>query len=258
MKNNFVSMIFLLFALLPFGISQDSLSNDLHFEVNKVYPFVSISNEKLNEAQTLSDLHDGVNKLGHYYKSSWIREYISVEILTIHNGTTKKALSKNDTFTKEQKNNMMTAEPGTDILVKVKYIPENNLKHNEIKELDFSFTIDPVKDAAFVGGQQQLKQYLKEKAIEKIPAGSFKDYDLAAIQFTVNEDGEIVNAHVFESFYQTYDNEKVNKLLLETIRDMPCWTPAEYANGDKAKQDFVLIVGNKENCIVNLLGVRQN
>ncbi|MFT4667667.1 MAG: hypothetical protein ACI9XB_004640 [Gammaproteobacteria bacterium] len=56
--------------------------------------------------------------------------------------------------------------------------------------------------------------------------------------------------------YNSSIDENVNELLLETIQNMPCWKPAEYANGLKVKQEFVLTVGNMESCVVNLLNIR--
>lgn len=250
MKNIQIKIIILLFIAFTFphlGSSQDSLSDELAYEVNRIYPPVSITKERLNEAHTLIDLNA-------IYQSSWVREYISVEILTNNNGRTMKAMSKNDTLSQEQKNNMNIANVGTAIAVKVQYIPENKLTHNDIKEINFTFTVNPESEAKYTGGQLQLKQYLKDNAIDKIPEGSFKGYDLAAVKFTVNEKGQIMDAHVFE----TSKDEKIDNLLLESINNMPNWKPAEYANGTRVKQEFVLTVGNMENCVINLLNIRHN
>ncbi len=254
MKNIQSKLMVLLFIALAFphlGSSQNSLTNELSYEVNRIYPPISITKEKLNEARTLIDLNAN-------YKSSWIREYISVELLASYKGRIRKAVSKNDTLSQEQKDIMNRADLGANIAVKVQYIPENTLTHNDIKEINFSFTVDPENEAKYPGGQQQLKQYLKDNAIDKIPDGSFEDYDLMAIKFTINKEGQITNAHVFESIYQTYKNEKIDKLLLEVVCNMPNWKPAEYTNGTKVKQEFVLTVGNMENCMVNLLSIRKN
>ena len=92
--------------------------------------------------------------------------------------------------------------------------------------------------------------------MDKIPDGSFIGYDLAAVKFTINEEGKITDAHIFGSEYQTSKNEKIDELLLETICNMSTWKPAEYANGTKVKQEFVLTVGNLENCMINLFNIR--
>ncbi len=254
MKNIQNKLMVLLFIAIAFphpGSSQDSLNIELQYEVNRTYPSISISKEKLNGAHCLVDLNE-------YYKPSWVREYISVEVLASHKGKVRKAVSKNDTLSQEQKDIMEMADVGKDIAVKVRYIPENTLPHNDVKEFDFKFTVDPENEATFPGGQQQLKQYLKEKAIDKIPDGSFKNYDLAAIKFTVNKDGQIIDAHIFGNEYRTSKNEKIDELLLKTICNMPNWKPAEYANGTKVKQDFVLTVGNMNSCLVPLLNIHQD
>ncbi|MFT7606499.1 MAG: hypothetical protein ACI8VT_004102, partial [Saprospiraceae bacterium] len=256
MKN--IQKIVLLFIALAFsypGSSQDSLTNELRYEVNRTYPSISIAKEKLKEAHTLIDLNEA-NNLHLHYRPAWIREYISVEISASNKGILRKAVSENDTLSQEQKDIMNMADVGTDISVNIQYIPENTLKHNDAKEIDFKFTVNPESEAIYAGGQQQLKQYLKENAIDKIPTGSFKGYDLAAVKFTINEEGKIIDAHIFGPEFQTSKDEKIDKLLLETICNMPNWKPAEYANGTKVKQEFVLTVGNMENCVIPLLNIR--
>jgi hypothetical protein len=246
-QNKLVALFFIAMALPFIVYSQDYSAPELSYEVNRVYPYISITKEKLNEAQTLTHLYAD-------YKSSWVREYILVEVSTRYKGRTRKAVSKNNTLSPEQKDILDEADVGTDISVKVLYVPENTLVDNDIKEIVFTFTVEPESEAKYVGGQQQLLQYLKEKAIDNIPDDCFKGFDLAAVKFTVNEEGEIMDAHVFEHS----KDQKVDRLLLDVIRNMPCWQPAEYANGTKAKQEFVLTVGNMENCMVNLLNIRRN
>ncbi len=244
------TILFLLFVafLFPFpGISQDKISNELRFEVNRVNPSLSVTRDQLNEASTLMDL----NK---HYKPSWVREYHSVEVLTSHKGRIMSALNKSEVLSQEQKDNMYKADEGSEIFVDVHYIPENTLKQNESKRLDFSFTVDPENDALYSGGKQTLMQYLKESAIEKVSGTNFDKSILAAVKFTVNEDGRVEDAHLFE----TSKDEKIDKLLLEAICNMPNWVPAAYNSGLKVKQEFVLTVGNLESCLIPLLNINQD
>ena len=215
------------------------------YEVNKIYPPFSIQREKLSEISTIMD----INK---HFKPSWIREYHTVELKAIVNGELKIVEGNNENFNTAQKDLIANADVEADIEVLVKYTPENTLSHNDPKLFEFSFTIDPEKDASFPGGTGELEQYLKRKAIDKIPANSFQDFDLSAIKFTIGKDGQIVDAHLFwES-----DNKEVDDLLLDVICDMPNWTPASYSNGLKVKQEFALTVGNMQNCAINLLNLR--
>ncbi|MFK7904115.1 MAG: hypothetical protein AB8B69_03275 [Chitinophagales bacterium] len=241
MKNGIIILFLLHLTICSF--SQNSLTvNELSYEVKGIYPPLSITKEKLNDAHTLMHIN-------RYYQSSWVREFISVEILASYKGKIRRAVSNNDILTQEQKDIMDKVDVGTEIEVNVRYIPENTLTHNDVKVFDFNFMVHPENEAKYIGGQQELKQYLKENAIDKIPDGIFEGYDLAVVKFTISEIGEITDVNVFE----TSKDEKTDQLLLETICNMPNWKPAEYANGTKAKQEFALMVGNMENCVVYTL-----
>lgn len=244
MKKYLAFPVVLFLILSHFGMSQSDFPIELEYEINKVYPPISIGKAELQEVQTLLDLN-------RHYKASWIREYIEVEVVTIHDGKVRKAVGKNEVFSQEQKELMMRADVHRDIVINVQYIPENTLKHNDPKDLSFAVSINPEQEAAFPGGQAAMLHYLKVQAIDKIPEGTFKGYALTAVQFTVDEEGRIVDAQTF----WPSDDEKVDKLLLETICNMPNWEPAQYANGRKVKQDLALTVGNMESCVVNMINI---
>ncbi len=249
MKKVHFKLVLLLSTLLTlpyFAISQDEPTFELSYEVHRVYPSLSITRTQLNDACTLLDLNQ-------YYKPSWVKEYISVEILTSHEGKITKAVSEDDTLSQIQKEVMAVADAGTDITVKIRYIPNNNLKYNEEKEMDFKFTVEPENEAAYSGGQQRLTQYIKENATSKISDDVFNIYQLTAVKFTIDEEGQVVDAHVFESS----KDEQTDELLLEAVRNMPNWKPATYANGMKVKQEFVLTAGDHRSCVINLLNVRR-
>lgn len=241
-----IVLVFIVFAFPHFGSSQDNVTDSFSYEVNKVYKPLSISKEQLIKAITIADLNE-------HYKNSWVREYNSVEIIASNKGTIRKVVNEDDILSQEQKDIMNMADVGTDITVKVLYIPENTLTHNDIKDFKFSFMVNPEIEAKYSGGQDQLMQYLKKNAIDKIPDSSFEGYELAAVNFTITEEGQIIDAHVFE----TSKDDKIDALLLETICNMPTWSPAEYANGTKVKQEFVLTVGNMASCIIPLLNIRK-
>ena len=246
-RNSIIVLLIVASTFPHLGFSQDSLSFDLSCEVHTNYPPLSITRETLTEAHTLIDLNAN-------YPSAWVREYIVVEIETSYKGKIRKVMGKNDTLTQEQKGVMNSADPGTEISVKVQYIPENNLTHNDKKEISFAFLVDPENAALFPGGQQQLKKYLKENVIDKVSDDSFRRYQLAVVKFTIDEDGQVSNPHIF----WPSEDGKTDNLLLETISNMPNWKPAEYSNGLKVKQEFALTVGDMESCTVHLLNTRQN
>lgn len=247
MKKNILRILALLFLMPHFGFAQKSTVDELYFEVDRVYDYISVTKEKLKAAQSISDLN-------RHYKASWIKTFLSVEVFATLNGKKERALGKNDQLNPAQKALMLKADAGTDISIVLKYIPDNTLKHNDPKEYDFSFTVEPENDASYYGGTEALRAYLQEKAIDKIPSGSFEGYDLVSVKFIINEAGEVQDAKVFWPF----KDKEVDAILLDAIRNMPCWKPATYANGRHVKQTFALAVGNMENCSVHLLNFPEN
>lgn len=243
-QNKLIILLFTVFAFPYYGSSQDSLTFTPSYGVYVNYPSISITKEKLVEADT-------INHLNRNYPSSWVKEYISVEILTSNKGKIKKAVGKNDILTKEQKDNMNKADLGTDISVKVQYMPDNELKHNEPQQISFTFTVLPEINAKYPGGEEQLKQYLKDNLMNKISDDDLNQLQLYAVTFIIDEEGLISNLHVVFP----WADENIDKLLLKAICNMPKWTPAEYSNGIKVKQEFVLTVGDMKSCVANLINI---
>ena len=242
MKKN--QILFL--VLLSIGHAFNSVAqNDPKFEVNKVLPFVSIQENKLAEINTLQDLDKR-------YPASWIKEYFTVEISAFKNGTKLKALGNNDVLTQEQKELIQSADRNRDIAISITYLPNNSLKNNTAKQYDFEVTVMPVKNASYAEGAEQLTQYLRNNCIVNIDAGSFTGYDLTAIKFTVTEQGHIKDIKVA----MPSKDAKIDEMLVAAISKMPTWKPAEFSNGLKIKQGFVLTIGNMESCMVNLLNIR--
>ncbi|MBK8699430.1 MAG: energy transducer TonB [Saprospiraceae bacterium] len=236
----------LLIVLLSIGCAFNSFAqNDLKFEINKVLPFNSIPENKLDKINTLTDLDKR-------YPSSWVREYFSVEISAYKNGTQTKASGISDVLNQDQKELIRLADRSRDIAVSVKYLPENSLKNNTVKQYDFKVTILPDKNAFYSEGEEQLLQYLQKNSIVNIKPGSFTGYDLTAIKFTITEKGDIADIQVTMPSKDT----KIDEMLVTAISKMTGWKPAEFSNGLKVKQNFVLTIGNMENCMVNLLNIR--
>ena len=253
MKNVLNTLTASLLFTLTFScvLSAQEFQGTPEFEVHKVYPYTYTTESTLQSANNLSDLDQR-------FQTSWVKAYRSVEVIASRQGNLEKAVGDNEMLTQEQKSLISSADPGTEILVNIEYIPENSLQHNDVKQYDFSFSVEPEQTASYAGGEEALRKYLNETAMNKIPTGSFTGFDLSAIKFTVNEEGQIVNAHVFKSVYLNSGNEQIENLLLQAINQMPAWNPATFTNGVKTSQDFVLTVGNQESCAMNLLDIQRN
>lgn len=246
-KNKLLILFIVSLAFTQFGSSQDNSDFELEYEVNRVYPYISITRTDLNSATSLIDLNP------RHFKPSWVKEYYVVEIVTTQNGKIQKAVGKNNLLTQKQKDNMKTADVNTDIIVNINYLPNNTLKNNEPKKMDFTFSIEPDNEATFASGEKDLKKYLEENVMAKISKENFKIYNLTALKFTVNETGEIVDTHIF----QTSDDTEIDNLFLEVISNMPKWKPAKYYNGIKVKQEFTFTVGDHRSCVINTLSIRR-
>ncbi len=240
-------MAFVSISIVPqYVYSQEIAKEGIWYDVMRVFPTPTLQRDTLEDAITLADIN-------RYYKPIWIKEFISIEVSSINGGVFKIASGKNDILTKEQKHNMETADPGSTISVVVNYIPENTLKTNEAKVFDFYFSVDAENEACHKVGKEELNEYMNETAITKISEDLFEgNYNLASVKFAIDEEGRIVDAHVFNSS----DDKKVDELLLDAVCNMPVWKPAHYTNGKRTKQEFVLAVGNKESCNMNLLYVK--
>jgi hypothetical protein len=236
----------ILLGLLIFGFSLNSFCQDeLRFEVNKVQPFYSIPENKLVEVKTLTDL----DKL---YPLYWVKQYISVDVSAYNNGIRTTVPGVSQVLNQEQKDLLQVADRNREITVSVMYLPENSLVDNTVKEYDFKVSITPDQNAQCMEGTAKLLQYLKTNGIAKIESGSFEGYDLTAIRFTITDKGQVSDLQVV----LPSKDPKIDKMMVKALSKMPAWQPAEFSNGTKVNQSFVLTIGNMNNCMVNLLNIK--
>jgi len=126
MKN--ILCLFLTFVVCPyFCFAQSNTSDEFSYEVHVVDPPFAISKTTVESANTLLD----INK---YYKPDWVKAYESVEISATEQGEIKRVYGKSGQLTDEQKALLNKADANTAIKVKIVYLPENNLKQNDLKE----------------------------------------------------------------------------------------------------------------------------
>ena len=245
MRIKIICITILCICYSVISLSQNNI--DIPFEVKVNYPPLSISQDQLHNANSLEDL----NRM---FKSAWIKEYHSVEISSVQNNKVVSVKGNSDVLNQEQKDFLQQLVFPAPITVSIHYIPQNKLKNNPPRKESFTFQIHPPKNATFLAGEAKLKEYLKSNAIDKIPVGIFKEYDLAVVTFTINENGQVVDASVFQS---TKD-EAIDNLLYETVCNMPDWSPALHANGKEVRQEFAFTVGNHESCVINLINTEDS
>lgn len=237
MKNRIITSLLFLLSVSGFAqdlsyLSETGSAQDLNFEVRGTYTN-TVKREKLNAAKTMLDINPG-------YATSWITDYISAEIIATSSGKVMRAISANGFLTSEQKNILNAADMGTDITIEVKYRYKNSVTGNmDMRGMRFTVTVVPEIEAEYVGGHEQMKKYLKENAVNRIPEPYPQNLQ-AAVRFIVNEEGVITVAQISK----TSGNQETDKLLVDAIYKMPKWIPASDAKGVKVKQEFVFSVGN--------------
>lgn len=227
--------------------SVDPPSGPTTYEVKRVYKPLSISKNKLSNAQSIADL----NK---HYKADWVKEYESVIIKACIDGVVEKAEGKDDILTSDQVRLMSNADAGSDISVSAVYHPDNNLKSNDIHEMGFTFMVNPEVDAEFPGGEEELKAYINKNVKEQLIDLDLRPYQLAVVKFTVAKNGSVQNATIFSSS----EDDESDIVLLKAVENMPKWKPAHYEDGTLITQEYALTVGDNSSCTSNLLNLEEN
>jgi len=200
----------------------------------------SVSKKQLSEAKSLIDINPE-------YPSSWINEsdYVSSEIKTSAHGEIAIARGMNEVLNAEQMNVLKEAEIGSNIDIEVKYNVHNSITNKvALKTMKFTVSLVPEKEAEYLGGQDEMKKYLKQRTVDKINSTSKSKFEMARVKFVVDENGNATSAQIS----QTSKDDNIDQILLETIDNMPNWRPAEDSNGVKVSQEFELVVGTMIGC----------
>lgn len=204
-----------------------NINQDFYYELRANYNR-PILMEDLEKANSVRDLVPS-------YSSDWITDYSSVEITTTSNNQKVSAISPNDILTTGQKNILHSADMGADIFIKVNYKAKNPVTNDiEDSQMDVSMTLVPELEAEYIGGHDQMVNYLKENGLDEIAAKNIDKIQQSSVNFSVNEQGQTEEVKLTE----TSGIPEMDKLLVELISNMPNWKPAENSKGEKVKQQF--------------------
>ncbi|CAM1369167.1 conserved protein of unknown function [Tenacibaculum soleae] len=188
----------------------------------------------LSKAKTVKEIFE-------YYPSSWIEEYVLVEITRISNNKEKKELSKNVALTSKQQALLKSAKVGDDMLVRIVYKTKNSVKKGlDTSEIKKRVTIVPDVSARFKGGENDLAVYLRNNSSAETRNWEFTSGQSTKITFTVDEKGETTNIKVTESSGVI----SVDKSIIQLLEKMPNWLPAKDNRGKHVKQQFKLTIGD--------------
>jgi hypothetical protein len=227
MKKTLTFSFLLLFSFCGFG-------QDIRFNVSGNYKH-SITNEKIKTVKKINDLIPD-------YPKNWIQDLISIDI-SIDNKI--KHISSNETLTPQQINILRDLDIASEVFISVMYHKKNPVtEFLDVNIMNFNLTIIPKKEAEYLGGKAKLNAYLKENAILKIQGNNENIRENGQFNFTINEDGSISDVCV----HATTDDVNINQVLIDALKNMPPWIPAESENGKKVKQTFKFNISNIGGC----------
>lgn len=210
-------------------------TEQVFFDVAPVFS-KTVSDDQLASAETLSDIYEG-------YPSSWINNYISTTLVIGHDETQTSADGSTEALSKEQKRAIIDAPIGSQVSIWV--VHEHSEKQEDSpQEIKLTTTVVPTESATFGESHEDLLGYIREKAINAIDQNPAATFDQAIISFTISEEGEVTDPKLEESSLNTF----IDKLLLDSIKTMPDWTPANDKNGRAIPQRFEFRVGNSLGC----------
>jgi TonB family protein len=99
--------------------------------------------------------------------------------------------------------------------------------------------VRPETEAVFNGGMDGLIDYLKENSEEQVKQLAVKQGFVAVVNFTINEEGNADEIDVAESS----EYKGIDEVLKQLLKNMPSWTPAQDAIGNKVPHKFEIIFG---------------
>lgn len=234
-------------------ISQD-VNTSVHGLLTDIQCVIDVIDEPLSLNKSQLSTADEIVDLNPHYKPSWVKEYKTVEIITVQDGMERVAVGTDDRLTPEQQRNLTDVDDDSEVVVSIRYIPDNSLPHNDEHEINYTLAVNPDTDARYPGSKEELTQYLQSSLLEYLPDSTFRLYQMAAAKFTIDEAGQIVDPKMFWST----ENSRVDSLMVQTICNMPQWIPAQYDSGLKVAQEYALNLGDMSSCVANLVNTRNN
>ena len=198
----------------------------------------SITHKKLKEAKLIRDLIPN-------YPVNWIAEYDAVEILIISNDTETKTTSKNEVLTTEQLNVLNSVEMSDAIFLKIDYKAKNSVSNElDSREMNISIAVVPDKPAEYIGGYEQMMDYIKSGSVDKIVGKTMEDLKFTRLDFVINTTGAIEKIEVRESS----GDAEVDAVLVKLLSEMPKWKPAKNLEETPVNQKLELILTYGDNC----------
>jgi TonB family protein len=179
-----------------------------------------------------------------------IIEYIGIEITCQNDGLAVIARSSDDILTAQQKEILHAADPGSDILIKIRFrykawVHATYKSSEDLHEGTYKVTLVPETEAEYPGGIGRLSAFITDRIFYKLSDSKQISKLLeSSVKFTVNESGNIENIRIVKS---SFDKE-LDILILNAFEKMPKWKPARDLKGHSVKQEFVIPFDSSVGC----------
>lgn len=182
-----------------------------------------------------------------YYIQAPVNNYpnivnvVFVEITTVSNGQKRSAHSTNERLTPKQKSMLESADMSSNIELSISFTYKYYGGDSEVKEGKIVVTVVPEVEALYTGGgAKELTEYLTGYVKTQNPVSTKPDaIQNASVLFTVTEDGSLSDIKL----RQASGDQKTDKLLLDAVKRMPKWKPAQNAKGKPIKQTIHFAFG---------------
>ena len=198
----------------------------------------SITYGKLKDAKLIRDIVSG-------HPINWISEYDAVEILVISNGVETKTISKNEVLTAEQKHVFNSIKMSGAIFFKINYKTKNSVFDElDSREMNISIAVVPDTPAEYIGGYEQMINYIKSHSTDKIVGKTMGKLQFTRLDFVINTNGTVGKVEVRDSS----GDAEVDAVLKKTLSEMPKWKPAKNLDGKPVNQKLELILTYGDNC----------
>ena len=167
-----------------------------------------------------------------YYDAVWVKARLGEEYVSL--------MTESNELSLEQKSLFKRSDIGTNFEIVINYHITDTLTKELIYErLNVELTLVPEKEARFPKGYDQLIAYFEDNSLAYFSEKKMDDFTMVRINFTIGEDGAVEEVH--QSHASGY--EAIDQYILDLVKTMPAWVPAQDEDGKLVKQVFELIYG---------------
>lgn len=222
-------VIIYLFVLSIAVASAQQVAVDVHRAYGK-----PVRLEQLTDAKTMDDVIA-------YFPHDWVEQYVKTTVSLDQSGKIQTAEGKSDRFSAGQVKLLSTAGIGDRITVSVDYRRSNPINGKpEVQGLSYAFTVVPDQEAEYTLPEVLFKKQFTVPLASIMPEPKEGEAAIAKVRFVVLENGQIANV----ALEQSCGSPNSDKFIVEKLKSMVKWKPAQNKDGRTFRQEFVLVVNN--------------